>query len=230
MKSRGIVVTAVLSSALVSGGWLMERGGGTAPRDAKAQARLFDDVLQHLRRDYVETLPDSLLYRRAASGVIEELHDPHSVFLDPRRLTRLDESTSGHYAGVGIQMDVRDSGVTVIGTLRGAPAEEVGMLIGDRIVAIEGKSTIGLTTEEALKSLRGVAGTAVHVTVERPGVEQRLPFTLTRRNIEVNPVQHALLLCCELTGEQQQKQNNNSYNKNAIDKTNRGVYNWSSSN
>jgi carboxyl-terminal processing protease len=122
MKQRGILVAAVLSSALVSGGWLMERGARSAPRDAAAQARLFDEVFLHLRRDYVDTLADSALYRRAIAGVLDELHDPHSVFLDPKRLDRLDESTSGHYAGVGIQMGVRDSGITVIGTLPGTPA------------------------------------------------------------------------------------------------------------
>jgi carboxyl-terminal processing protease len=194
MKSKGLVAAAVLSSALVSGGWFMQRGGHGAPRDAAAQARLFDEVLQHLRRDYVDTLPDSLLYRRAAAGLLEELHDPHSVFLDPRRLRRLDESTSGHYAGVGIQMDVRDSGITVIGALPGTPAERAGILTGDRIVEIEGKSTHGLTSDEALKSLRGAAGSAVRIAVERPGMAERLPFTLTRAQIEVNPVQHALMV------------------------------------
>jgi carboxyl-terminal processing protease len=130
MKSRAIVAAAVLSSALVSGGWLMERGGRAAPRDAKSQAQLFDEVLQHLRSDYVEPLSDSVLYNRAAAGVIEQLHDPHSTFLDPRRLHRLDESTSGHYAGVGVQMDARDSGITVIGALPGTPAERAGILTG----------------------------------------------------------------------------------------------------
>ena len=194
MKSRGIVAAAVLSSALVSGGWLMERGGRAAPRDAKAQARMFDEVLQHLRRDYVDTLPDSLLYRRAAAGVIDQLHDPHSVFLDPRRLTRLDESTTGHYAGVGIQMDVRDSGITVIGALPGSPAERAGITTGDRIVEIQDKSTHGLTQEEGLKALRGPAGSVVRITVERPGVPSRMPFTLKRADITVNPVQNALLV------------------------------------
>src|SRR5258705_4262731 len=122
---------------------------------------MFDEVLQHLRRDYVDTLPDSLLYRRAAAGVIDQLHDPHSVFLDPRRLTRLDESTTGHYAGVGIQMDVRDSGITVIGALPGSTAERAGITTGDRIVEIQDKSTHGLTQEEGLKALRGPAGPVV---------------------------------------------------------------------
>lgn len=194
MKSRGVVAAAVLSSALVSGGWLMERGGGSAPRDVASQAQLFDEVLQHLRRDYVDPISDSALYRRAASGVIGELHDPHSVFLDAKRLSSFEESTSGHYAGVGIQMDVRDSGITVIGTLPGTPAERAGVQPGDRIVEIEGKSTYGLTSDEALKSLRGSAGSVVHVAVERPGVSARVPFVLTRAMIEVNPVSHAQIV------------------------------------
>jgi carboxyl-terminal processing protease len=194
MKSKGIVAAAVLSSALVSGGWLMERGGRFAPRDAASSAHLFDQVLQHVRRDYVDTLADSTLYRRAVAGAVNELHDPHSVFLDAQRLSRLDESTSGHYAGVGIQMDVRDSGITVIAPLPGTPAERAGIVTGDRIVEIEGKSTRGLTSDEALKALRGPAGSLVHVAVERPGLAARLPFALKRSQITVHPVQHALML------------------------------------
>ncbi|PYP81381.1 MAG: hypothetical protein DMD35_01305 [Gemmatimonadetes bacterium] len=195
MRSRGVVAAAVLSSALVSGGWLMEHeGAARAPLDANAGAHLFDEVLAHVRRDYVDTLPDSLLYRKAVTGVLGELHDPHTVFLDQRRLSRLDESTSGHYAGVGIQMDVRDSGITVVATLHGTPADQAGIASGDRIVEIDGKSARGLTAEEALKTLRGPAGSNVRVVVERPGVTSPLTFTLTRRDIQVNPVQHALLL------------------------------------
>jgi carboxyl-terminal processing protease len=189
------VVAAVLSSALVSGGWLMEHDAGTrAPLDANAGARLFDEVLAHVRRDYVDTLADTLIYRKAVSGMLGELHDPHSLFLDQRRLSRLDESTSGHYAGVGIQMDLRDSGITVVATLHGTPAEQAGIASGDRIVEIDGKSARGLTQEEALKTLRGPAGSKVSVVVERPGLTMPLTFSLTRRDIQVNPVQHALLL------------------------------------
>ena len=169
MKNRSIAAAAVLSSALVTGGWLMERGSRTPPGDRASRVHLFEEVLQHVKRDYVDTLPDSTIYRHAINGALRELHDPHTVFLDPRRLTRLDESTSGRYAGVGIQMDVRDSGVTVIGTLPGSPAEQAGLTTGDHIVSIEGKPTRGLTADEALKSLRGAAGTAVHLVVERSG-------------------------------------------------------------
>lgn len=195
MRSRAIVVAAVLSSALVSGGWLMEKKGvPRAPLGTTEGAQLFEEVLGHVRRDYVDTLPDSLLYQKAVAGVLGQLHDPHTVYLDSKRLGRLDESTSGHYAGVGIQMDVRDSGITVVATLRGTPAEQVGILSGDRIIEIDGKSTLGLTPDEALKTLRGPAGSNVRVLVERSPLTTPLQFTITRRDISVNPVQHALLL------------------------------------
>ena len=194
MKSRGVVAAALLGGALVTGGWLMQRGGHGTPRDVRAQAQLFDEVFRHLRRDYVDTLSDSALYRRAVKGVVEELHDPHSVYLDPRRLSQLEESTTGRYAGVGIQMDVRDSGITVVATLPGTPAERAGIETGDRIVAIDSVSTVGLTADEALKKLRGPAGSTVNVSVDRPGLSTRLPFRLTRAEIDVNPVQHAVML------------------------------------
>ncbi|MBA3671596.1 MAG: S41 family peptidase [Gemmatimonadaceae bacterium] len=194
MKSRGVVAAAVLTCALVTGGWLMERGTAAAARPEVAGERLFAEVLQHLRRDYVDTLADSALYRRAVDGALHELHDPHSVFLDPRRLSRFTESTSGHYAGVGIQMDVRDNGITVVAALPGTPASEAGIVTGDRIAEIEGHSTFGFTIDEAFKSLRGAVGTTVHVMVERPGVAARIPFALTRREISVHPVQHATML------------------------------------
>ena len=194
MKNKAILALAILSSALVSGGWLMERGTTHVGRDRASGVKLFEQVLEHIRTDYVDTLADSTIYRHAIAGAVNELHDPHSVFLDGRRLGSLEESTNGHYAGVGIQMDLGDSGIVVIGTLPGTPAEQKGILVGDRIVSIEGKNARGMTSEEALKALRGPSGSVVHVSVERPAVVQPIPFALERREIEVNPVRYALML------------------------------------
>lgn len=194
MKNRSIAAAAFLSGVLITGGWLIDRGASATSHGAPSGAHLFDEVLSHLRRDYVDALADSTLYRHAIDGALRELHDPHTVFLDTRRLSRLDESTTGRYAGVGIQMDVRDSGVTVIGTLPGSPAERAGLVTGDRIVTIDGRSTRGLTSDEALRTLRGAPGTSVRLQVERTGVADRMAFTLVRRTIEVNPVQHAFLV------------------------------------
>jgi carboxyl-terminal processing protease len=82
----------------------------------------------------------------------------------------------------------------VVASLPGTPAARAGIVTGDRIVEIEGKTTVGLTADEAQRALRGPAGSKVKLSVDRPGLATRLPFTLTRAEIDVNPVQHALLL------------------------------------
>jgi carboxyl-terminal processing protease len=193
MRSRSVTALAVLSAALVSGGWLLHRGIDTRS-GAVDGARLFDNVLEHVQQYYVDTVSGAALYRKAVDGMLYELHDPHTVFLSPERLDRLNESTSGNYAGLGIQIDVRDGWITVIAPLPGTPAERVGIQTGDRIVEINGKTTHGLTADEATKSLRGPAGSKVRIVVERPGVEARMPFSVERRNIHTHSVTRATLL------------------------------------
>lgn len=193
MRSRSVSALAVLSAALVSGGWLLHRG--IDPRAGAVDgARLFDNVLDHVQRYYVDTVSGATLYRKAVDGMLYELHDPHTVFLSPERLDRLNESTSGNYAGLGIQIDVRDGWITVIAPVPGSPADRAGIQTGDRIVEINGKTTHGLTAEEATKTLRGPAGSKVNVVVERPGVEARMPFSVERRSIHTRSVSRATIL------------------------------------
>lgn len=89
MRSRALLAGVVLSSALVSGGWLVERGLSSSRAPNADGPRLFDEVYQHVARDFVDTLSDSTLYVRATDGLVEELHDPHSVYLPPDLLARL---------------------------------------------------------------------------------------------------------------------------------------------
>jgi carboxyl-terminal processing protease len=198
MRSRAIIVAAILSGALVTGGWMMERGfrgGATGARGGSVDgARLFEAVMTHVERFYVDSVSHETLYRKAIDGMLHELHDPHSAYLSAERLRRLTESTSGRYGGVGIQIEPRDGWIVVIAALPGTPAEAAGVQTGDRIVDIAGKSTRGWTSEEAQKAMRGEPGSSVRFTIERPGLEAKLPFTLTRREIHRNAVQHSTVL------------------------------------
>ena len=194
MRSRAIVVAAVFASALVSGGWLMQAGFEGSAVSSTSRARLFNDVLVHVEKYYVDTVDEDDLYRKAVDGMLLELHDPHSVYLPPDRLAKLNESTTGRYAGVGIQMDVREGWITVVTPLPGTPAQRAGIVTGDRVVEIDGRSTRAWTADEAIKALRGTPGSVVRVVVERAGSSVRLPFTLTREEIRSRSVQHALML------------------------------------
>jgi len=196
MRTRAIVSAVVLGCAVVSGGWLVQRGLiSTGSRSPKVDGgRLFEQVLARVRDDYVDSSAAQDVYRKAVDGLLLELGDPHSVYLPSDRLSRLNETTSGKYAGVGLQIDIRDGWITVVTPLPDSPAEEAGIRTGDRVIEIDGKSTHRWTSEEAQKALRGGAGTPVVMGIERFGVAARIPFTVTRRQIRVRSVQHALML------------------------------------
>ncbi len=195
MRSRVLIVVGALAAALVCGGWFLEAGFHGAGRWSLGRggdgARVFEDVLQHVQRDYVDSVPTPQIYDKAIDGMLYELRDPHSAFLPAERLRRLTESTTGTYVGLGIQIDIRDGWITVIAPLPGSPAQRVGFQAGDRLVSIEGQSTHGWTQEEASAALHGVAGTPVHVVIERPGVDRKIPMVVIRREIHVRSVRHA---------------------------------------
>lgn len=194
MRSRALLAGVVLATAVVSGGWLVERGLiGSRPATTD-RARMFNQVLQHVAHDFVDTLADSAIFTRAAEGLLSELHDPHSAYLSPKLYKSLTERTEGKYAGIGANVDVRDSWPTVVQPLVGGPAIAAGIQAGDRITEVDGQPMHGKTNEEFQKMLRGMPGSVVRLTIERPGVATALKFALTRREIHVGSVQHPTIL------------------------------------
>jgi carboxyl-terminal processing protease len=195
MRSRALFAGVVLSCALVSGGWLVTRGlSGVSRQPSGNNARMFDQVFKRISRDYVDTLSDSVLFVRAAEGLVGELHDPHSSYLSPELLATLSERTSGRYAGIGAQIDVRDGWITIVSPLPGGPALEAGIQTGDRIATVDGKPMHGVPVDVAQKALRGAPGSLVRLTVDRPGVATPIDYSLTRREIHVRSVQHASIV------------------------------------
>lgn len=193
LRARAVIAITALTLALVLGGWLLQRGLHRGS-GAYQRARLFEEVRARVANDFVDSIPDGDLFRRAAEGLVRELHDPHSGYLTPEKLRSLTESTTGHYAGIGIQIDVRDGWITIVAPLPGTPAERAGIQPGDRIVAIDGRSTEGWSPDDAHGFLRGKSGSSVTLLIERPGVAARMPFTLARGEIRVHSVRHASML------------------------------------
>jgi carboxyl-terminal processing protease len=194
LRSRLLVVMAVLGSSLLFGGWLLGRGmqGGLAsPPNGD---RLFDQVLSHIRRNYVDSLTTPELFDKAMNGMLEELGDPHSLYLRADRLKRLNETTSGNYTGLGVQVDIRDGLPTVLSTLPGGPAERSGLQTGDRILELGGRTMRGLTAEEVVGMLRGPVGATLVITIERPGAPTPFSVRVTRGEIHRRAVRRSALM------------------------------------
>src|SRR5436309_5503074 len=124
----------------------------------------------------------------AIDGMLDQLKDPYSVFLKPEDFRQLSEATTGNYSGLGIQIDVRDGWSTVAAPLPDTPAERAGIQTGDLIVALDGKSTEAWKQDQAVKELRGPAGTPAELTIRRTGVDKPIIYRLTRATIHIRSV------------------------------------------
>lgn len=199
MRPRAIAASLLFGAALGVGGWWLRQVPSVeepelAPViDPSVGPRLFEQVQQIIATRYVDSIPPDSLYRKAIAGLVDELEDPYSAFLPERRVERLTEQMNGNYAGVGMQLGLRDGWITVIEPLPGAPADRAGVLAGDRVVAIAGESTRGLSNEDAIRLLRGEPGSSVQVTLERLGIG-RVEVRLSRESVTRRAVPRAVML------------------------------------
>lgn len=129
-----------------------------------------------------------LLWGGSIRGLIQALDDPYAQVLNPRLVDEFQESTTGNYAGIGVQISPLNNGITVTAVFRGFPAERVGIQVGDMIVGVDGESTEGWTTRDASERIRGNPGTVVTVSVEREGFSAPIPHDIERDNIHVSSV------------------------------------------
>jgi len=156
------------------------------------QARLFAEVVQRIREDYVEPVDERALIDGAIRGMVSEL-DPYSEFLDVEEFQDIRISTSGRYSGVGLEVDAEDGQIVVIAPIDGTPAERAGIKSGDVIVAIDGVAVDESSLQDTIELMRGAAGTEVRVSVLREPNDQSLDFALRREQIRVATVSRELL-------------------------------------
>ena len=147
----------------------------------------FGQVASVVNSHYMEDVDSEDLIRAGIKGMLETL-DPYSEYLDPKRHRALLEDTHGQFEGLGIEIAIKDGWLTVISPLEDTPAERMGIQAGDRIVEIEGVSTEGITTEEAVTKLRGKKGTVVNITVEREGMKEPMEYAIERDVISLRAV------------------------------------------
>ncbi len=154
--------------------------------DAYTELELFSRVLERVRRDYVdgEQMTYEDLVHGALKGMLGSL-DPHSEFMEPSDFNELKEDTEGEFSGVGLQVTQRGDDLVVVAPMEDTPAFEAGVLSGDRIRRIDGKSADGMSVPEVVKVLRGRPGTPVTITIERDSLAQPKDIPLVRQKIQV---------------------------------------------
>ena len=155
------------------------------------EVRMFTEALERIRRAYVEEIDDKTLLEYAIRGMLSGL-DPHSAYLAGTDYELLQETTTGEFGGLGIEVGRENGYIKVIAPIDDTPADRAGIQAGDFIIAIDSKPLRELLPEEAANMMRGEPGTAVTVTISREGME---PFDLTivREVISIASVRSMML-------------------------------------
>lgn len=156
------------------------------------QLRLLVDVMGLIQENYVEPRDNKDLLTGAIHGMVKTL-DPFSQYMEPDSYKEMKTETEGQFGGLGIRISIKNDWLTVMTPLPGTPAYRAGILPEDRIVKIEGKSTQGITSDEAVKQLRGTPGTKVTIAISREGSQEPIDYTITREIIKIETVRSRMI-------------------------------------
>lgn len=155
-----------------------------------SQLALFSEALKLVKDNYVKEVDDKDVIYGAIKGMTLSL-DPYSSFLTPEMYKELEVETIGEFGGLGIEITIKDSYLTIVAPIEDTPAYRAGLKSGDRILKINGEPTKDLSLMEAVKRLRGPKGTKVTITIWREGVQKPFDVTIVREIIKIKSVKDA---------------------------------------
>jgi carboxyl-terminal processing protease len=156
------------------------------------ELRIFTQVFEQVRRGYVDEVTDIQLLENAVVGLLLEL-DPHSAYLDLEEHKKLQESASGQYGGLGIEISARRGMLEVIAPIDDSPAQKAGIRTGDLIHEINGEPVRSFALPEAIDKLRGPKGSPIDLTILRQGEDKPVSFNIIRDIIYSSAVRSRLL-------------------------------------
>jgi carboxyl-terminal processing protease len=186
LKVVGILAVGALAGALTTLQLSAVARNALAPlplEEVQQLAAVFDRV----KAEYVEPVDEKKLINDAIAGMVAGL-DPHSQYFDKKSFRDFRESTGGKFVGIGIEMGMEDGLVKVVSPIEGSPAFRAGIKSGDFITRIDDTPVKGLTSDQAVKKMRGEPATKVVLTVFRKSESRTFPVTLIREEIRMQSV------------------------------------------
>ena len=189
MKRSGLFAAAVVAVALFS---LHQDLGAASPNSEETykQLKLFGEVFERVRADYVDDVSDNSLVESAINGMLTSL-DPHSNYLNTKNFNDMKVQTRGEFGGLGIEVSMENGLVKVVSPIDDTPAARAGLKPGDLITHLDGDPVQGMTLPEAVEKMRGPVSSEIKLTIRREG---RDPFDvkLIRATIRIQSVRSHL--------------------------------------
>ena len=161
-------------------------------KDIYEYLKTFSDVIDLVKKNYVEEVNDKEIVYSAIKGILESL-DPHSSFLPPDMYKEMQTDTKGEFGGIGIEISIKDGFPVVIAPIEDTPAFKEGLKAGDLIVRIDGKPTKNMNLTDVVKMIRGQKGKTVNLTIAREGIPGMKEYSVVRDIIQVKSVKFKML-------------------------------------
>ena len=186
-----LLLTVVLVLVVTSLGASCSLSSLSSPTPTPKQLGVVDEAWSVILNDYVDKdkIDQNALSSSAIKAMLESIHDPYAAYFDAAEFKTIEQmNVQGIYGGIGAMVTIKDGQVTVIAPIAGTPAEKAGIKPGDKILAIDGNSTQGLSLEEAVLKVQGNPGTKVTLEVLHQGEETPITLVITREEINLPSV------------------------------------------
>ena len=157
--------------------------------DRYKDLQLFAKILNLVEEYYTDPVDIKKLMYGSIKGMLSEL-DPHTYYMKKDYYKQFEAETSGKFGGLGVEVTIDDSVLTVITPIEDGPAEKAGVMAGDKIIAVNGKSTKGMSLADAAEEMKGRIGSKVSLQVLREGVQQPIDITVKRKIIRLKSVKY----------------------------------------
>jgi carboxyl-terminal processing protease len=189
LKVARFTLYAMIAIALTLTTWKKPTELVAFAEDRYQELQLFAKVLNLVQQYYVEEVDTKKLIYGGIKGMLREL-DPHTNFLPPEIFSEFESETSGEFGGLGIEITVQEGVLTVISPIEDTPAWKAGIKPGDKIIAINGVSTKGMSLADAAQHMRGNMGSKIILGIYREGFERPQEFTVERGTVRVKSAKY----------------------------------------
>jgi len=189
-----IAYSLVLIAGILIGNFLKNIENGVSNFQIHQNSKI-NTILRLIQEDYVDTISQNRIEENAINSILKEL-DPHSTYINTKRIKGVNEEMEGSFGGIGVEFNIQNDSIVVVSPISGGPSERLGIKSGDRIVEVEDENVagIGIENQGVIDRLRGKISTTVRIKIKRKNENGLIDYSIIRGEIPLLSLDAKLML------------------------------------
>ncbi len=184
-----VIIAVSIVAGILTGTFYTSHFSGNRLSIINTSSNKLNDLLRIIDDKYVDTVSMDNLVEKAMPQILAEL-DPHSIYFSAKDVEESNAELKGHFSGIGVSFSIHKDTICINNVIKGGPSEKVGLMPGDRIIAVDDSAFVGkmVNNNSAMRKLKGEKGSSLKIGIYRPGVKETLSFVVVRGDIPVKSV------------------------------------------